>query len=45
MIQLRPLTEEEFAALKAARYASYPQDRARATGGVAAEEGIELGRR
>ena len=45
MIHLRPMTEEEFAALKAAMFASYPQDRARAAGGVAAEEEIEIGRR
>lgn len=45
MIQLRPMTEDEFAALKAAMYASYPQDRARAMGGVAAEDEIEIGLR
>lgn len=45
MIHLRPMTEEEFAALKAAMYASYPEDRARAIGGDATAEEIENGRR
>lgn len=45
MIQLRPMSEEEFAALKAAMYASYPEERARAVGGTATEEEIEIGRR
>src|SRR6185437_11271658 len=42
---LRPMTEEEFAALKAAMHASYPEERARATGGTVTPEDIEAGRR
>ncbi|HEX6799905.1 MAG TPA: GNAT family N-acetyltransferase [Ktedonobacterales bacterium] len=46
MVTLRPMTEDEFAALKAELYTSYPEERARATGGgVATEEEIEAGRR
>jgi ribosomal protein S18 acetylase RimI-like enzyme len=46
MVTLRPMTEDEFEALKAATYATYPEERARAAGGgvVTAEE-IEAGRR
>lgn len=45
MIELRPMTEEEFNALKAAMYASYPEERARATVGTVTPEDIEAGRR
>ena len=45
MIELRPMTEEEFATLKAAMYAGYPEERAKATGGTITEEDIEAGRR
>jgi ribosomal protein S18 acetylase RimI-like enzyme len=46
MVTLRPMTEDEFAALKAAMYASYPEERARAAGGgVVTEEEIEAGKR
>lgn len=45
MIELRPMTEEELAVLKAAMYASYPEERAKASGGVVTPEDIEAGRR
>jgi ribosomal protein S18 acetylase RimI-like enzyme len=45
MIELRPMTDEEFDALKAAMYASYPEERARATGGTVTPEDIEAGKR
>lgn len=46
MVTLRPMSEDEFAALKAAMHASYPEERARAAGGgVVTEEEIEAGRR
>jgi ribosomal protein S18 acetylase RimI-like enzyme len=46
MVTLRPMTEDEFEALKAATYATYPEERARAAGGgVVTEEEIEAGRR
>lgn len=46
MVTLRPMTEDEFAALKAEMYASYPEERARAAGGgVVTEEEIEAGKR
>ena len=46
MVTLRPMTDDEFAALKAELYASYPEERARATGGGdVSEEEIAAGRR
>lgn len=46
MVTLRPMTEDEFAALKAEMYASYPEERARAAGGgVVTQEEIEAGKR
>lgn len=46
MVTLRPMTEDEFATLKTELYASYPEERARATGGgVVTEEEIAAGRR
>ena len=45
MIELRPMTEEEFDTLKASMYASYPEERAKASGGVVTQEDIEVGKR
>lgn len=46
MVTLRPMTADEFEALKAEMYASYPEERAKASGGgVVTDEEIEAGKR